>query len=76
MAYYRSKYYGVEASVDAMNRSSADSQLEWLLKTNPCFCKECREEYYKKYSIRLLQGYDDTKIFCTKYSTKSSVRYV
>ena len=57
MAYYRSKYYGVEASVDAMNRSSADSQLEWLLKTNPSFCKECREEYYKKYSIRLLQGY-------------------
>ena len=58
MAYYRTKYYGVEASVDAVNRDSADKQLEWLLKGNPCFCRDCRERYYKDYSIRLIDGYE------------------
>jgi len=74
MAYYRSKYYGIEASVDAINRDSADAQLEWLLTGNPCFCSECRETYAKEYSIRLLAGYDTTNSTCTK--TVSSVRYV
>ena len=74
MAYYRSKYYGIGAEVDAVNRNSADSQLEWLLKGNPCFCGECREGYYKDYSIRILDGYDTSKGTCTK--TVSSVRYV
>ena len=74
MAYYRSKYYGVEASVDAISRSSADAQLEWLLKGNPCFCLECREGYAKDYSIKLLAGYDTANVTCT--NTVSTVRDV
>ena len=66
MAYYRTKHYGVEASVDAVNQDSADKQLQWLLKGSPCYCTECREGYYKDYSIRLLQGYDTTKVTCTQ----------
>ena len=73
MAYYRTKYFGVEASVDAVNRSSADAQLEWLLKGNPCYCADCRESYYKDYSVRLLAGYD-TVSYCTK--EQSSVRFI
>ena len=73
MAYYRTKYFGVEASVDAVNRSSADAQLEWLLKGNPCYCADCRESYDKDYSVRLLAGYD-TVSYCTK--DQSSVRFI
>ena len=75
MAYYRSKYYGIGAEVHAVNRDSADTQLEWLLKGNPCFCGECREGYYKDYSIRILDGYNTSKVACTK-TTVSTVRYV
>lgn len=74
MAYYRSKHYGIEASVDAMNRDSADKQLEWLLKENPCFCTDCREGYYKHFSVRILSGYDTDKVTCTK--NLSSVRFI
>lgn len=73
MAYYRTKYFGVEASVDAVNRSSADAQLEWLLKRNPCYCADCRESYDKDCSVRLLAGYD-TVSYCTK--EQSSVRFI
>lgn len=77
MAYYRSKFFGVEASVDAINKDSADSQLKWLMKSNPCFCYDCRERYYKDYSVRVLTGYDITNVTCTKWITdSSSTRYV
>ena len=76
MAYYRSKYYGVEASVDAVNRESADEQLQWLLKDKtPCFCQTCREDYEQKYSIRLQSVYTpQTK--CTNTQSISSTRFV
>tara|TARA_R110002020_G_scaffold460890_1_gene679616 strand:+ start:240 stop:491 length:252 start_codon:yes stop_codon:yes gene_type:complete len=69
MAYYRSKYYGIEASVDAVNKSSADEQLKWLFNNNNadralCLCYACREKYYKDYSVRFLKGYDDTQVMC------------
>ena len=76
MAYYRSKYHGVEASVDAINTESANQQLEWLLKSNPCVCSYCREEYYKQYSVRLLKGYDETQTKCVRTHALSSIRFV
>ena len=72
MAQYRTKYFGINASVDAVSMNSADEQLEWLLKDNPCFCADCREVYYVKYSIRLLDGYATGHITCTKDQAPSS----
>ena len=76
MAYYRSKHYGIEASVDALNRESADKQLEWLLEQKPCFCLECRELYSQQYSINILEGYEPTST-CTKTATSmSNTRFI
>ena len=63
MAHYLTKHFGIEASVDAVNRNSAFAQLQWLLKDNPCFCAACREGYYKNYSVKILSGYEPT--ICT-----------
>ena len=76
MAYYPCKYYGIEASVDAVNRNSAEEQLKWLFKDgNPCFCTECRETYYKDYSVRIQSGYD-TQAECQQKKSISNMRLI
>jgi hypothetical protein len=76
MVYYRAKYFGVEASVDAVNRASAEAQLEGLFTDRtPCFCLACREGYCKDYSITILQGYEPVTS-CTKDQQVSSVRFI
>ena len=58
MAYYITERVGIKAEVDAVNRQSADAQLQWLLTGSLCFCAECREKYYDDYSVRILSGYE------------------
>ena len=76
MANYVTKYFGIEASVDAVNRSSADEQLQWLLRGKPCFCTACRDKYYKEYSITLIAGYEPTTTCINDQSGFSIFRFV
>ena len=43
--------YEVKASVIAINKMSAQVQLDWIVKNKECMCAKCLISYERDYSV-------------------------
>ena len=59
MAYYNTEYEGMIGVVQAVNKPSADVQMEWLIRNRSCFCATCCDVYQKDYLVHIAHNSKD-----------------
>jgi len=58
--------YDMPARVHAVNESSAQVQLNWLLANNHCMCNDCLDEYEKQYGTIVFRPDNLNYSMCVK----------
>jgi uncharacterized protein YgiM (DUF1202 family) len=49
--FYSVKYGGKEGRIKSVNRTTAESQFQWIVQNKDCFCRTCTHQYLKDFSV-------------------------